>query len=141
MPSKEEHLVIIEHNLKALARLSHPLCSDFSEYTDWSETMIFYMTLHYIHAYLAINENKHPGDHSELQRIIGTVNNLKPIYSKYRSLQDDSRKARYDGMKFSVYEMRNNYLKSFKDIQNQICDLLGIETSKRYDLYPMFPSC
>jgi len=141
MPSKEEHLVIIDHNFKALALLSHPLCSKYSEYTDWSETMIFYMALHYIHAYLAINKNMHPGDHFELQRIIGIINNLKPIYSKYRSLQDDSRKARYDGIKFSVYEMRNNYLIYFKDVQNLICNLLDIETSKRYDLYPMFPSC
>ena len=137
MPDKEEHLKIVNKNFMALSHLTAP---DASKYTDWCTTIIFYMTLHYIQAYLAEKSNKHPTSHLALQSLIENNPNLKSIYSKYRSLEDDSRDARYNGIRLSVYQMRNEILKSFADIQVTVIQKLGLPEEIKLDLYPLFPS-
>lgn len=63
MPYKDKHLEIIKTNYNALVHLSNP---DPSSYTDWCVTIIFYMALHYIQAYLAEAANEHPDSHALL---------------------------------------------------------------------------
>lgn len=135
MPSKEDHFSIIEHNHDVLKHLTQPVCSN---YTDWCVTIIFYMALHFIHAYLAKDDN-HPSSHADLQNIIPKDLNLKPLYHKYKHLADDSRKARYDGTMLTVYEMRSQHLSWFKDIQTHVHTLVRTDSSNKYDLYPLFP--
>jgi hypothetical protein len=96
------------------------------------------MALHYIHAHLA-TQNEHPSAHIQLKPIISKDQNLKSLYGKYRSLEDDSREARYIGKKFTVYEIRNGTLKWFRDIQSKILQLLKLNDEKPIDLYPHFP--
>jgi len=62
----------------------------------------------------------------------------KPEVFYYRQLEDDSRKARYDGQKFSIYSVRNDKLKNFQEIQNMIFTLLNIQGRQKYDLYELF---
>lgn len=136
MSTEEEHIKIVAQNYQALSHLASPTPAN---YTEWCTTVIYYMSLHYIHAYLAGKYNDHPSSHSDLQPKINSNSNLKSLYTKYRDLEDDSRKARYDGEKLSIYEMRNSVLKWFIDIQNKICNLLSIPAERKHDLYHLFP--
>lgn len=135
MPTKKEHLKIIENNFETLSHLSKP---DASKYTDWCTTIIFYTALHYIHTALA--KTQHPSSHQNLQEIINGNPRLKPLYGKYRNLQDDSAQARYMGHKPSIYGMRNSSLKWFEDIQNHVCSKFSLSDEIKKDLYPLFPN-
>ena len=134
MSVKKKHLEIVNDNFEALCHLSSP---DPSDHTNWSTTIIFYMALHYIHAYLS-KKDDHPSNHDPLKQKINSLPELKPLYKKYRDLQIDSESARYFGKKLSTYQMRNETLKWFNDIQNKVCELLNISNNK-YDLYNLFP--
>ena len=96
------------------------------------------MALHYVHAYLS-TKNDHPSSHDSLEQRINQYPELKPIYTKYRNLQDDSRSARYLGDNFTVYQMRDETLKWFSSIQNKVNGLLKPSKTKKYDLYNLFP--
>lgn len=136
MPDTQKHISIIEQNFKTIEHLAQP---DASKYIDWSVTIIFYMALHYVHAFLSEELDYHPTAHKSLQDTIEKNDKLKPIYKKYRDLQDNSVNARYLGKKFTVYYIRNASLKSFKGIQNHIAQLLSVSGVTKYDLYKLFP--
>ncbi|MEE4355773.1 MAG: hypothetical protein V2I97_04840 [Desulfococcaceae bacterium] len=136
MPTKDKHLDIIDRNYKTLIHLSNPEPSD---YTEWCIIIIYYMAFHYIQAYLDVNINEHPSSHAVLQNKIKDINQLKPLYGKYRQLEDDSRKARYEGHDFTIYSIRSDNLKNFQEIQNMIFTLLNIQDRQKYDLYKLFP--
>jgi hypothetical protein len=136
MSDKDQHFNLVDHNYEALSHLSNP---NASNYTDWCTTIIFYMTLHYIHAYLADKENIHPGNHTNLDSIISKNVNLRPIYDKYRHLKDDSEDARYEGKILSIYQMRQSVLRYYSDIENKVLLLLGLKTRSSYNLYTLFP--
>lgn len=136
MPNKEKHLEIVDQNYKALCHLTDPSPSN---YTDWCTTIIFYMTLHYLHTYLAERFNNHPTAHINMQPIMINDTVLKPLYDKYRNLQDDSEDARYHGKRLSIYQLRNEVLKWFKEIQHDIFSLVSIHNRSEYDLYHLFP--
>lgn len=134
MPDKNKHLQIVKHNYKTLSHLVNPSCS---EYTDWCTVIIFYMALHYVHMYLAEKHNNHPTNHLTTQKQINDVKNLKPLYYKYRNLQDNANDARYNGAQFSIHEMRNSTLKWFRDIQESVFSLINVQEEK-YNLHSIF---
>lgn len=137
MPGKKKHLEIVKLNYETLSHLSKPNCS---EHTDWCVTIIFYMALHFVQAYLAEKKSKHITNHSTLQNEIRHDQNLRPIYKNYRHLQDDSENARYLGDKLPIYLMRSSTLQYFKIIQDKISTLIKISNSNKHDLYPLFPN-
>ena len=134
MPSKETHLQIIANNYKTLLHLIDP---NPEEYIDWSNTIIFYMSLHYIHAYFSLKQY-HPTAHTNIQQEMNNDHNLKPLYEIYRNLQTESENARYNGIKTNIYDLRNESLKWFKAIQNTICKFLKDKNYQKIDLYPHF---
>lgn len=136
MPDTNEHLQIVNQNYAALSHLSKP---DPSVYTDWCVTIIFYMALHLVQAYLADKKNEHTTNHPTLQKNISEDQNLKSMYGNYRHLQDDSANARYDGQKLPIYRMRSSTLQYFKIIQDKIFSLLNIAGATKHDLYLLFP--
>jgi len=135
MPGKKKHLNIINDNFETLCHLSSP---DPSDHTNWSTTIIFYMALHYIHAYLS-KKNEHPTSHKVLEKI-QFYPKLKPLYQKYPHLKHDSEDARYRGKKLSVYRMRSGVLIWFRDIQDEICSLLNISQGNKYNIHDLFPN-
>ena len=137
MSNKEQHFNLVDHNYEALRHLSSP---NASSYIDWCTTIIFYMALHYIHAYLADKENDHPSNHTNLDSIISENARLRPIYHKYRHLKDDSEDARYEGKILSIYHLRQSVLKYYSEIENKVLQLLNLKTRPQYDLYLLFPS-
>lgn len=134
MPNKRNHLNIIKENFSALQLLSQSR----EEYTDWCVTIIFYMALHYIHAYLA-GKGEHPTSYEILEKLIEENRNLKRIYDKYYQLKDDSIQARYFGKKLKIYPIRNSVLVWFIDIQKIICELLNINPliDNIHSLFPL----
>jgi len=134
MPNKTDHLNIVRQDYSALKWLSQSV----GQYTDWCTTIIFYMALHYIHAYLA-QKNEHPNSHYEIDTLIAKNTKIKKIRNKYRHLYDDSRQARYLGTKLSIYDMRSSILKYFNEIQQLICKLLKHhpQHSNLYNLFPL----
>lgn len=137
MASKAEHLQIVAHNYRALVHLSQP---DPAAYPDWCIVLMYYMALHYLHAYLAQKLDDHPSSHIVLQPLIQRIPALKPLYVKYRHLEDDSRDARYEGRQLTICELRNGSLRWFHDIQRSIAQLLKLPDHEVYNLSPLFPS-
>jgi len=136
MPNTKEHLSIIEHNYDVVKHLAKP---DTQKFIDWSVTIIYYMAVHFVHAYLSKYSDHHPDSHIILQGAIRNTQQLKPIYDNYRQLEDDARRARYKGEKLSIYDIRRDTLKWFKDIQNHISKSLKADGCKIYDFYKLFP--
>ncbi|WP_080805352.1 hypothetical protein [Desulfamplus magnetovallimortis] len=136
MPDKEAHFEIIDKNYKALMHLSSP---DPSEHIEWSVIIIYYMALHYIQAYFDATCEEHYSNHMSLQNRMREVPQLRSIYGRYRQLEDDSRKARYDGETFNIYTLRNETLKSFQKIQDLVLSWLENTDRNSYNLYKLFP--
>ena len=136
MSNKKHHFDVVDHNFEALRHLTSP---NPSTYVDWCTTVIFYMALHHIHAYLADKKNMHPSSHTNLDSIISRDMKLKPIYNKYRHLKDDSEDARYEGKILSIYQLRQTVLKFYSEIEKSIFQLLNLKNRPQYDLYLLFP--
>ncbi len=134
MPKMNDHLEIISKNYCTLEYLT----KENPHHIQWCITIIFYMALHYLHAYFAEKSNIHPDSHARLQQEVRTDSNLKSIYKKYRHLEDDSRQARYLGKKFEIYNMRSECLVWFRDIQASILKLLNLSKRQEYNLHNLF---
>jgi len=86
--------------------LSHP-----HKHLRWAVTVIFYAAVHYVEAYFDLRYNRHHNSHKRRQRSIRNNGQLRRIYNLYRSLEDESRNARYDGKNFSpddVEDLKGN---------------------------------
>lgn len=134
MADKDEYLQIIEQNYETLTHLTKPNPGD---YTEWCVTIIYYMALHYIHAYLAQKRKRHPASHANLTPEMQDPP-LKNLYKTYRNLEDDSRDARYNGTKFSVDQIKNGSIRWFNAIQTSVSDWLKIPLSKQHDISILF---
>lgn len=136
MPSEHEHLQIIAQNHQALMHLSRPVPAT---HTEWCVVIIYYMAFHYINAYLARKHDEHPASHAMLTPWMGKIP-LKDLYAAYRSLEDDSRGARYYGEKLSVKEINKSSLPRFNKIQASVMGWLKVPPAKSLDLSFLFPS-
>ena len=88
MPSKEQHLAQGEHNTNFY------LTIDRSAYSDWAATVLFYVALQYIDAFLA-TKDVHPSSHDRRDNYVNTVSELRAIAFDYFRLKTASRNARY----------------------------------------------
>lgn len=91
MPNRDDHLAQAVHNRAFYDSINREL------YTDWAIIVIFYAALHYIDAFLATVPYPpiHPGRHDVRDNSVRDLAQLRPIYSEYRTLKDQSRTARY----------------------------------------------
>ena len=89
MPGRDDHLEQARHNTRFLAAF------DKSMFKDWTATVLFYICLHYIDAFLAQKRNIHPSIHKTRDNAVATVSELKPIYGNYSALKNASFNARY----------------------------------------------
>ena len=133
MASKDTHLSIIRHNYSCLEYLS----IRETEFIDWCVTIIFYMALHYLHAFFD-KKKLHPNGYNDLFRYIEEDVRIRRIVQKIKNLRDDSWSARYTGEKLSIYELRNSVLVWFNDIQDVIKNLLNIPENQTYNLHDLF---
>lgn len=88
MPNKAEHRTRAEHDEFLVQNIDNP-------FFDWKVTGTFYSALHYVDAYLAI-QNIHPPTHAIRLGLVRTDPKLKPVSMDYRDLLNESRTARYE---------------------------------------------
>lgn len=98
MPNKDPHLEQAGRNASVADILVHD-----GTYSEWVVTALFYEALHRVDAYLAAKYSKHPKDHRERQRYVSLL--LKHLHTDYRELESESRRARYDCVRFSTTEI------------------------------------
>jgi hypothetical protein len=117
MPSEADYLTGAERN-KALAVL-------LSEQEDpsWAAVLAFYSALHFINAYLA-REGFFPGDHRTRGQYVARLQELKPIHSHYRRLEERSRWVRYELRRLHSVEVEGLILTDLATIEGVIRELL-----------------
>lgn len=89
MPARDDHLDQARHNARFYATV------DKSAFKDWAITVLFYIGLHYIDAFLAQKRNLHPPIHKTRDNLVATVAELRPIAINYFALKNGSFNARY----------------------------------------------
>lgn len=113
MPGATEHLIQAKHNEKLLAKLGG------GEFDDWEVTLMFYIALHYVDAYLAkVHKIDDPGDHAERDRLVAEKNHTRTLYGTYMRLKSRSVQARYYCSDFDPAELeklRNADLRLIRD--------------------------
>jgi hypothetical protein len=91
LPNKEEHLNQASRNEKLAQSLAQ------TEYREWTVTVLFYVAVHYIEAFLAVR-HLHCDDHSERSEKIRQIPELRKIAKEYDALRTLSRQARYHAL-------------------------------------------
>lgn len=92
MPSPPAHIAQAVKN----EELARELEDNYQEYRDWIVTLLFYCGVHFIKCRLA-ELNETTSTHRKRKQKIRNVSGIDSgLYSYYRSLEDLSRKARYE---------------------------------------------
>lgn len=104
MPERKYHLAKVKYNLDVSRHIK-----DTTTYTDWAVVALFYSALHLVDAFLdgehdLPKDERHPRKHSASaaegnggrgrNQLVQSL--LKPVRKEYRSLEEASRRARYD---------------------------------------------
>lgn len=89
MPARDDHISQARHNVRFYATI------DKRAFKDWAVTVLFYVGVHYIEAFLAQRRNIHSAKHKERDNMVSTVSELKPIVANYFALKNGSFNARY----------------------------------------------
>jgi len=101
LPNRDEHLAKAEYNEKLGMFLAEK-----TAYQDWAITMLFYASLHYVDAFLALSI-EHPKKHGERLGMIWNSGSLRTIYREYKSLKDASENHRYNAAKLGAAEFQS----------------------------------
>lgn len=88
MPSEQDHAAQARHNQEFYNSFDRAL------YEDWAATVLFYIGLHYIDAYLA-TISVHPGNHDRRDKCLREFATLRQVASSYWALKNSSLTARY----------------------------------------------
>lgn len=126
MPSFDEHINQVNHNLTFLQKINN----DVTECWDWQVTASFYTALHLVNAHLSQYGLQYR-KHSDVNHALNFANQLsasrlpQEIYISYMSLQSLSRRSRYlvsekdnnlgENRAFLIFE--KHLSKSFKHLE------------------------
>ena len=97
LPKGSEHAIQAAHNEGLLSEAI--LCSSPGIYCDWVVTISFYAALHLVDRFLAEKHNCIDiGTHDRRRSLMSThlSSGRYNIFTMYETLQNDSRRARYD---------------------------------------------
>ena len=125
MPSTSDHLSQARSNEKLAELLAK------SPFSDWRCTVLYYASLHYIQAYFTTlapprRFNSHTARDAAIQRDPG----VSMIREDYRSLEDWSRRTRYELGRPRTSDFDNELLPSLQRIKQHLKPYLpGIEVS------------
>ncbi|MBC8449854.1 MAG: hypothetical protein H8D78_19140 [Chloroflexi bacterium] len=123
MPSERTHHRLVQHNRDFLGTFA----LDTTPYRDWAVTVMFYAALHLVECYLA-RKDLHPSDHTVRDAYLQRTAGLKPIWTQYRRLKDESQSARYEGATFTAAEAQR--LRTLlAEIEAHITTLLSKQSS------------
>lgn len=98
---------------------------DRQEYLNWAIVFLFYSAVHLINAYAA---TKHPDRkfESHYDRDEYIKDNLKVVYARYRRLEEASRSARYDLVRYDRSRTLRFHDEAFAGIRTEL-KTLGFE--------------
>lgn len=119
MPRARDHLRIANNN----EQFSQFLISN-RVHLDWAVTGMFYAAIHYVEAYLAI-QNRHSGSHRLRDSSIQHIPELALLYDDYNDLKNDSTQARYYGHDFTPEEIASRIQTSLNTVRNRILTLIS----------------
>lgn len=120
MPSTTEHLTQAGHNEKLLSKLRG------GEFDDWEVTVMFYIALHYVDAYLAkVHKIDDPGDHSERERYVSEKNHTRTLYGNYMRLKSRSVQARHYCHEFEPRELEKLRDADLRVIRDRMLAAIG----------------
>jgi len=116
LPTKEQHLEQAVRNEKLAETLAK------TAYSEWTVTVLFYASVHYVEAFLAIRLI-HCDDHPERNARIGEIPELRTIRKEYDALRTISRQARYQALQISADDV-NRAQRNLDTIRSHISYLL-----------------
>ena len=104
MPTKDQHIEQYKHN-KQLLDLPIFNAKD-TEHKDWAITISFYIALHLIERKLAeAVPPKHSPNHYARNYNVRSMLLFRPVAAQYKTLYDESIKARYNCKAFTVSDV------------------------------------
>lgn len=118
MPSLAEHAHKVAHN-EAFFR---GFDLDTTPYLDWVVVVVFYSALHPVEAFAA-TRGEHFETHLEREQFVWASPELRPVYTHYRRLYDDSLDARYEIRTFTPDEVRGLITNHFEPLKQHISSL------------------
>jgi hypothetical protein len=114
MPARDEHIAQANHNQSFVDSF------DPNTYSDWSATVLFYVALHYIDAFLSL-KGQHPPKHEVRDDWVRKVPELRPIVADYFRLKNFSINARYvPPTRFSAGQLNDLRTKHLAGIRAQL---------------------
>ena len=101
-----DYLALAKHDYDTLVLLSQAAAQKQPRFdaSDWKVALTFYMACIYVKALAAIR-GKQFRKHEDLRTWINVTQDVIPIASTYRALEEKSRDARYEGRKFRRAEL------------------------------------
>lgn len=124
MPLRDEHISQAQGNEEFYKGITTD--RGLSRFTDWAVTSLFYISVHYVDAYLDQSLKAHPKAHDKRQFWVDNTPQLKPIASKYRQLHNRSRDARYEIVAFSPADVQTIERDLSVPVNTHLKGLLGI---------------
>jgi hypothetical protein len=117
LPSRDERLAQAAKNEKLANALAK------SEFTDWAVTLYFYTAIHLVESILSIH-GYHCDDHTERNKRISAIPQLRKIFPEYQMLKTLSRQARYHAQPITPDDI-NRAQEKLAIIQAQISYITG----------------
>lgn len=102
MPSIEKHQSQYKHNRKLL---DADVFKDNISFVDWHVTILFYSAVHLVERELS-KHKCHSDNHETRMKHVKMVHPLNRVCDEYNSLSWQSRRARYDCVKFTPEDMQ-----------------------------------
>lgn len=117
MPTRDEHLRQAERNEQFLNSINSSL------FPEWRVVIMFYISLHYVDAFLA-QRAIHPRTHGD--RLIQVRSTLRTVFFDYRRLLGRSEDARYNAVLFTEPEAQQLFDDEFTRVRSYLRARLGL---------------
>lgn len=121
MPNLTDHILQAHHNEAFYEDI------DKNTYSDWAMTVLFYVALQYIDAFLATVGMANPGGHGVRDREVNGQAQLQSIANLYFRLKNRSQNARYYCARFPLRELERCRNQDLAQLRNHILPLLGLQ--------------
>ncbi|KYF76748.1 hypothetical protein BE17_44770 [Sorangium cellulosum] len=118
MADEATHLSQAAHNAAFLEAI------DKERYPDWAVTVVFYVALHYVDAFLARKGRHEPATHENRERLAKTFTELRRVVPQYLRLKSASVRARYHGEKPSAEDVQRLIDSPLAELRSRIEALL-----------------
>ena len=96
----------------------------WERYPDWAVTVVFYVALHYVDAFLARKGRHEPATHENRERLAKTFKELRRVVPQYLRLKSASIRARHHGDNPSAEDVQRLIDSPLAELRSRIEALL-----------------